>query len=181
MSDQTPANAEDSPTEIGTARWRLDPSRSAVEFKARWMWGLVEVGGSFERFEGKLDLSEQPAVTLTIEAASLDTGKDRRDTHLRSLDFFDAEHHPEVRFYSDDASLDGEVLHVRGQLSTGSRTVPLELDATVRKSDGGLVIEATTEVDQRELGMTWNPLWMVRAPSKLLLRGWLVPDPKPDQ
>jgi polyisoprenoid-binding protein YceI len=181
MSDQTPANAEDSPTEIGTVRWRLDPSRSAVEFKTGWMWGLVTVGGRFERFEGELDLNEQPAVTLTIEAASLDTGKDKRDTHLRSLDFFDAEHHPEVRFYSGDASLAGETLHVRGQLRAAGRTVPLELDATVRRSDGGLVIEAATEIDQRELGMTWNPLWMVRTPSKLFVRGWLVPDPKPDQ
>jgi len=180
MSDQTPANAEDAPTEISTVHWRLDPSRSAVEFKTRWMWGLVKVEGRFERFEGELELNEQPAVTLTIEAASLDTGNDKRDTHLRSPDFFDAEHHPEVRFYSDDASLDGETLHVRGQLSAGSRTVPLELDATVRKSDGGLVIEAATEIDQRELGMTWSPLWMVRTPSKLFVRGSLAPDPKPD-
>ena len=84
------------------------------------------------------------------------------------------EQHPEVRFHSDDASLDGDTLHVRGQLSAGSRTVPLELHATVRKSDGGLVIEAATEVDQRELGMTWSPLWMARTPSKLFVRAWLV-------
>ena len=174
MNDQTAPIAEDSATEISSVRWRLDPSRSAVEFKARWMWGLVKVEGRFERFEGELELKEQPAVTLTIEAASLETGNDKRNTHLRSADFFDTEHHPEVRFHSDDASLEGETLHVRGQLSAGSRTVELELDATVRKSEGGLVIEAATEVDQRTLGMTWSPLWMARTPSKLFVRAWLV-------
>jgi polyisoprenoid-binding protein YceI len=79
-----------------------------------------------------------------------------------------------VRFVSDSASLDGEMLHVRGQLHAAGRQIPLELDATVREVDGELEIEAVTEADHRELGMNWSPLGILRAPSKLIVRGRLV-------
>ena len=111
---------------------------------------------------------------LTIQAASLDTKLAKRDEHLRSGDFFDVEHHPQVRFISDSATLNGDTLRVDGQLQAGGRQIPLELDATVREIDGELEIEAVTEADHRELGMTWSPLGILRAPSKLIVRGRLV-------
>jgi polyisoprenoid-binding protein YceI len=98
----------------------------------------------------------------------------KRDVHLRSKDFFDVEHHPQVRFVSDDVSRDGDKLTVRGQLHAAGRQIPLTLDATVREVDGELEIEAVTHADHRELGMTWSPLGLLRAPSKLMVRGRLV-------
>ena len=69
-------------------------------------------------------MRSEPAVELTIEADSLDTKQRRRDKHLRSADFFDVEHHPEVRFVSDSAALDGERLKVHGQLhAAGKRSL----------------------------------------------------------
>jgi polyisoprenoid-binding protein YceI len=76
--------------------WQLDPGRSRVEFRARHFWGLMTVTGHFDEFHGRLDLSEDPAIKLTIEAASLQTGHRKRDEHLRSRDFFDADKHPRV-------------------------------------------------------------------------------------
>jgi polyisoprenoid-binding protein YceI len=104
----------------------------------------------------------------------LDTKLAKRDEHLRSGDFFDVAGHPQVRFVSDSASLAGETLRVRGQLQAAGRQIPVELDATVREVDGELEIEALTEADHRELGMTWSPLGILRAPSKLIVRGRLV-------
>ncbi len=141
----------DSPAalDVESTRWRLDPTRSGVEFHVRHFYGLVTVKGRFERFEGTLDLRSQPAVQLTIDAASLDTKQKRRDTHLRSADFFDAERHPRVQFISDRAALDGDHLKVHGQLHAAGKTIPLELDATLRQVDGELEVQAVTPPGRR--------------------------------
>ena len=127
-----------------------------------------------EAYEGTLDLDAAPAVELTIQAASLDTKLAKRDAHLRSGDFFDVERHPQVRFVSDHAELTGQKLVVRGRLEAAGRQLPLELTATVRELDGELEIDASTHADHRELGMTWSPLGILRAPSTLIVRGRLV-------
>ena len=154
--------------------WRLDPARSSVSFHVRHFYGLMTVKGEFADYEGTLDLSATPAVQLAIQAASLDTKLAKRDEHLRSEDFFDVERHPQVRFVSDSARLDRDTLHVRGVLDAAGRQIPLEFDATVREMDGELEIEAVTDADHRDLGMTWSPLGIMRAPSKLVVRGRLV-------
>jgi polyisoprenoid-binding protein YceI len=140
----------------------------------RHFYGLMTVKGEFADYDGTLELGATPAVELTIQADSLDTKRAKRDEHLRSDDFFDVEHHPQVRFVSERASLNGDTLSVRGQLHAAGRQIPLELGATVREIDGDLEIEAVTDADHRELGMTWSPLGILRAPSKLIVRGRLV-------
>src|SRR3954466_4858459 len=160
--------------QITDGAWQLDPARSSVEFHVRHFYGLMTVKGEFADYAGTLDLGAEPAVELTLQAASLDTKMAKRDEHLRSGDFFDVENHPQVRFISDSAELDGDTLRVQGQLEAAGRSIPLELDASVRAVDGELEIEAVTEVDHRELGMTWSPLGIMRAPSKLIVRGRLV-------
>jgi YceI-like domain len=79
-------------------RWRLDPRRSSVEFRARHFWGLGTVEGHFDGYEGRLELSADPAIELTIDASSVQSGNPKRDRHLRSADFFDAGNHARVRF-----------------------------------------------------------------------------------
>jgi polyisoprenoid-binding protein YceI len=171
---------EQTPTEsrvaalIGDGAWRLDPARSSVAFHVRHFYGLMTVKGSFADYEGTLDLSATPAAQLTIQAASLDTKHKKRDKHLRSADFFDVERHPQARFVSENAQLDGNTLHVRGELHAAGRQIPLELDAKVREIDGELEIDAVADADHRKLGMTWSPLGILRAPSKLIVRGRLV-------
>src|SRR5215217_1796334 len=159
---------------LAEGAWRLDPARSSVAFHVRHFYGLMTVKGEFADYEGTLDLNRAPAVELTIQAASLDTKLAKRDEHLRSKDFFDAERHPQVRFISDSAAFDGDTLRVHGQLHAAGRQIALELDATVREIDGELEIKAVTEADHRELGMRWSPLGILRAPSKLIVRGRLV-------
>ena len=130
--------------DIEKTRWRIDPARSSVEFRTPTFWGLVTVKGRFERYDGTLDLRRDPAIDLTIEAASLDTKNKTRDKHLRAVDFFDAEHHPVVRFASDDARLEGEHLKVRGQLHARGYSMPIELEAEVRRVGDELEVDSTT-------------------------------------
>jgi polyisoprenoid-binding protein YceI len=155
--------------------WRLDPARSTVEFHVPNLYGLQTIKGRFERFDGTLDLGADPAATLAVDAASLDTGNARRDKHLRSSDFFDAERHPQVRFTSSSATLHEGALVLHGEFEAAGERIPLELVAALETADGGeLELEAVTYVDQRRLGMTFSPLGMVRRPTRLLVRARLV-------
>jgi polyisoprenoid-binding protein YceI len=162
--------------DIENARWRIDSNRSSVEFRVPNFFGLQTVKGRFRRYAGTLDLRQEPTVQLTIDAPSVDTNNARRDKHLRSADFFDVENHPEVRFISDRAALVGEQLQIRGRLEVAGRGIALDVDATLRRDGDELEVDATIDVDQRELGMTWSPLGMVRTPSKLIVHGRLVRD-----
>jgi polyisoprenoid-binding protein YceI len=162
--------------ELITGSWQLDPQRSSVEFRARHVWGLGKVKGRFDRYEGQLDLRATPAIELTIDSASLRTGNRKRDRHLRSDDFFDADNHPQVRFLSESVHPRGDTLKVRGRLSAGGGSIPLELDASVRREGGELRLEAATTAQHRELGMTYSPLGMIPPQSELLIKGYLVRD-----
>lgn len=154
--------------------WQLDPRRSSVEFRVGHFWGLVTVKGHFDDYQGQLNLGADPSIALTIDAASVQTGNPKRDQHLRSADFFDAENHPQVRFVSEAVVLQDHTLKVRGRLFARDQSIPLELDAHVRRVDGALEIEAATAAPHRRLGMTWSPLGMVKARSDLLVKGYLV-------
>ena len=173
MSTETLIKSSDSPT-IAQGRWRLDPTRSRVEFRTPTLWGLATVKGHFERYEGSLELERRPAVELTIDAASLDTNNHFRDGHLRSRAFFDAENHPEVRFVSDAATLDGERLKVRGRLYAAGKNLALELEARLRRVGHEFEVEARTYADQRKLGMSHGLLGMIGTPSELIVQGRLV-------
>ncbi len=169
----TPGSAASVP-DHAPGTWRLDPARSSFEFHVRHFYGLMTVKGAFNRYEGTLKLDSPRAVELTIDADSLDTKLAKRDRHLRSADFFDVANHPQVRFVSDSATLDGETLTVHGELHTAGRHLPVQVEATLRQVGDELQIDASTRVDQRELGMTWSPLGITRAPSTLIVRGRLV-------
>ena len=161
---------------VATTRWRIDPTRSELAFRVPSLWGLVTINGHFTHYEGTLDLHREPAVELTIEAVSLDTNNSLRDKHLRSGDFFDVATHPQVRFVSDSATLEGERLIVSGRLDVAGQSMPLDVEATVRSLDGELVVDATVDADQFALGMSHGILGMIRTPSELIVHGRLVQD-----
>jgi polyisoprenoid-binding protein YceI len=149
-----------------------------VQFRTRKFWGLVTVQGHFDAYKGQFELNADPAIELMINAASVRTGIPKRDRHLRSADFLDAENHPRVRFVSESVELHDDTLKVRGQLSARGRSIPLDFEAHVRRIDGELEIEATTVANHRELGMTWSPLGMIPPRSELVVKGRLVPNDK---
>jgi polyisoprenoid-binding protein YceI len=163
------------PPELSAGAWRLDPNRSRVEFQAGHLWGLGTVNGRFESYEGTLQLTADPAITLTIDAGSVQTGNKKRDQDLRSPHFFDADRHPYVRFVSETVSIERDGMKVRGRLHARGSSVPLEVDAQIRTTQDGVEIEASSSVSHQELGMTFNPARMIRPTSRLTVKGRLVP------
>ena len=162
-------------TEQGTTHWTVDPDATSVEFAVKTFWGLTTVRGRFDRFGGSYELGPSgTTIELTIDADSLDTGNRTRDEHLRSIDFFDVTACPEVRFTSTRVrdARDG-TLHVEGNLEAAGEVVPLEFDATMKQVDDVLEVEATTTVDQRQLGMSSGQLGMIRPPATLHVKARL--------
>jgi polyisoprenoid-binding protein YceI len=170
----TISSSDQRPDKTISGIWQLDPRRSNVEFRAAHFWGLMTVKGHFDGCHGRLDLSASPAIELTIDAASLQTGNGKRDRHLRSADFFDIDNHPQVHFLSESVAPQGDTLKVHGSLSAAGRAIPIELDAQVRQLGSDLEIEASTTAPHRELGMTYSPLGMIGAESQLRVRAHLT-------
>lgn len=152
------------PAWADTVRYRLGPSHGNISFKATSR--LVDADGTFHRFgaEVLMDPSalEQAVVTLVIDAASVDTGIHRRDTHLRSEDFFHVSRFPQITFASRRvAPADGKVL-VTGDLTlhgvSREVTIPLELELTA----GAFHARGEFTIRMSDYGMTYrsffNPL-----------------------
>jgi polyisoprenoid-binding protein YceI len=157
-------------------RWAVDADGTSVDFAVKTFWGLITVRGHFDRFGGSYEIGpDGPQIELTIDADSIDTANATRDRHLHSADFFAVAEHPQVRFTSTRVRDAGDgTLRVEGDLEAAGKLVPLELDATVAKlNHGPLQVEATTTVDQRQLGMSTGLLGMIRRPATLHVKALL--------
>lgn len=143
--------------------WTLDPARSEVRLRSKSMWGLVAVKGVFGRVSGSGTVSPagEASGTITVAAGSVDTKNKKRDEHLRSADFFDADNHPAITFGVDGITLSGDGARVTGTLTVRDRTRPLSFDARVSAFDGAEVwLDAEVAVNRGDFGLTWNQLGM---------------------
>jgi polyisoprenoid-binding protein YceI len=152
--------------------WTLDPARSTATLKSRSMWGLVPVKGTFRKMEGAGTVSPTGEVTGRIELAadSVNTKNAKRDTHLRSPDFFHAEKYPAIIFTldkltpaatSDNLTPAADNLTAEGTLTVRDASRPLTFPATATlAADGEIVLDATVQVDRSHHGLTWNQLGM---------------------
>ena len=148
-----------------TYQWVPDANHSQVGFSVRHFF--TPIRGTFADYEIELDFDpDQPnnsSVRVVIEVASVDTGIDRRDNHLRSADFFDVESHPQITFESSSVEAVGEgELIARGALTIKgiSRQIELpitllgvsELSPALRRSFGRRVASFTAgvEIDRRD-------------------------------
>ncbi|KOU62385.1 hypothetical protein ADK57_24925 [Streptomyces sp. MMG1533] len=151
---------------VETGLWQLDPTASTVALRHKTMWGLVTVKGTFSGVTGQGEVRPDGSAvgTLTLDAASLDTKNAKRDTHLRSADFFDVDNHPEITLTVRSAELrDGKTVHVVGQLTARGISRPLTFTASLAGADAdALTLDAEFTVDRAEFGLGWNQMGMIR-------------------
>jgi len=147
--------------------WNIDPAHAIAEFKVKHMM-IANVKGQFSRLSGVLTLDESDIansrVEASIEAASIETHNEQRDTHLKSPDFFDVEKFPILSFKSTDIRVvrDGE-LKLQGDLTirgvTRKVTFVVEGPTPPTKDPWGnarIGISATTRINRKDFGLTWN-------------------------
>ncbi|WP_135453361.1 YceI family protein [Mycobacterium sp. DL99] len=142
--------------------WTLVPDRSAVTFRNKTLWGLSTVTGRFTEFTGEGSAGAGVNGRVVIAAASVRTGISKRDNHLRSADFFDAQAHPGITMEvtglgpSDDRVQLTTVLTVRGV----SKPIDLPVDVQVL-DDGALRLSGQCQVQRDDFGVSGDLLGMV--------------------
>jgi polyisoprenoid-binding protein YceI len=142
--------------------WTIDPQYATVEFSAKLLF--LTVKGRFTEFGGTITLGEddirRSSVEATIGAASVSTGIRRRDAHLGSADFLDAEKYPEIRFQSSsvEKGRDRDMLRVTGTLTIKDRSREIALDvwATDPQGDEVAYYTAMAEINRHDFGVSFG-------------------------
>ncbi|MBX6372042.1 MAG: YceI family protein [Acidothermus sp.] len=144
--------------------WTIDPVHSEVGFTVRHMM-VSKVRGRFTKFSGQIVTAENPlesSVTAEIDVASITTGDETRDNHLRSSDFLDAAHHPTMTYRSTGIRREGDHFVVDGELTLRgvTRPVPLIVEVNGFGPDpyGGTRagFSATAKINRHDFGVSWN-------------------------
>ena len=147
-------------------KWQIDPSHTSIGAKVKHMM-VSTVRGSFAGATGTIDFDpaspETGSVVLRIPAASIDTGDEKRDGHLRSADFLDAEQYPEIVFVSTTVKTSAkDRFVVEGDLTirgiTKPATVNVELAGITADPRAGqrAAFDATASFDRTKWGLVWN-------------------------
>ena len=144
--------------------WTVDPVHSDVSFTIRHMM-VSKVRGRFANFSGEIVTAPNPfesSVTAAIDLASIDTGNEQRDGHLRTSDFFAVDEHPTLTYRSTGVRAEGDHFVVDGEMTLRgvTRQVPLRLEVNGFGADayGGTRagFTATTEINRKDFGVNWN-------------------------
>jgi polyisoprenoid-binding protein YceI len=161
---------------MATTTWNLDSAHTDVIFATKHMM-VTTVRGKFATVAGSVELdTENPTASrgsFTVKAASLNTGVEQRDGHLRSADFFAAETYPEITFVATSVThKGGDDYQVTGDLTVKDVTKPFSFDTEFLgfyTSMGGARragFHATAKLNREEFGLIWNVA--------LETGGWLV-------
>jgi len=142
-----------------------DQAHTDISFTVKHMV-VTKVRGKFKEFDVKLywdptNLSAS-SVEAVIQTASLDTDNEKRDNHLRSADFFDAEKFPQITFKSTKIEKADEGYVAYGKLTIRGVTRDVELPFTVSGpvqdpwGNTRLGISARTQINRMDFGVSWN-------------------------
>lgn len=142
--------------------WSIDKAHSKIAFSVPHM-AISEVEGNFKEFDASVVSTAADfngaQVTFTAKTSSIDTDNERRDNHLKSPDFFDAEKHPELSFKGNLVKQGGKY-KLKGDLTLHGVTKPVEFDVTYggtmntgRGEKAGFKIIG--KINRQDFGLTW--------------------------
>jgi polyisoprenoid-binding protein YceI len=144
--------------------WRLDPVHTHIGFVIKHMM-VSKVRGRFTTFSGQIVAADDPrdsTVSVTIDAGSIDTNNQMRDDHIRSADFFDAEHHPTITFVSTGVRAKGGEYFLDGELTIRGTTRPVTLAVETPQfgpnPQGGAKMgaSASAQINRMDYGVSYN-------------------------
>lgn len=148
-------------------QYGVDKNHSTVGFAVPILGGMSKVRGKFTDFDVQITYDEaditKSSVTATIKAASIDTGIENRDKHLRTADFFDVEKYPEITFQSKRVEKRGDKLTAFGTFTMHgvSKEVALPFMITGKfknPKDGDVSIGFASKltINRQDYGITWR-------------------------
>lgn len=155
----------------GAAEYNIDAAHSDVQFRVRHM-GISTVTGSFGEFSGTFNVDPKNVKATTgsavIKVASINTNNDRRDGHLKSDDFFNAEQFPEIKFVSKavrNINMKDSTADLVGDLTIRDVTkeIVLKVKGTgiLAKDPWGMeraAFKATGTINRFDFNLKWNNL-----------------------
>lgn len=154
---------------IAQTDWNIDKSHSNVQFTVTHMV-ISEVTGSFNIFEGKLTQKNGTDFTgstieFTADIASVFTDNEKRDQHLRSDDFFNAEKYPKMTFKSKSFNkVNDKKYTLVGDLTIRGITKEVKLNVdflgTIKDNWGNnrAAFKLSGEIDRFDFDLKWNSL-----------------------
>ena len=145
-------------------KWVLDPTHSELVFKVKHLM-ITNVKGEFRKFKAEIDGDDftKSKITATIDASSIFTNDDNRDTHLKSADFFDVENHKVITFEGTSfKKLEEENYQLIGKLAikgiSNEVTLDVEFGGTTKDPWGneksGFSISG--KINRKDFGLNWN-------------------------
>jgi polyisoprenoid-binding protein YceI len=144
--------------------WKIDKTHSELSFRVRHL--VSRVSGTFLDWDGTItgDPADWNAgsVLVAIRTASITTHNERRDTHLRSPDFFDAATYPEISFKSTSVKVDGETITLVGDLTMRGVTRSVTLTGSyngiqpAEKGRDRVGFDVTTRINRLDYGVKYN-------------------------
>ena len=151
---------------MALVEYSIDPAHSSINFSVRHMV-IAKVRGKFSEYSGQIRIDEEDftrsSAELRVRTASIDTGVEDREKHLRSADFFDSEKHPEMRFVSRSITKTGDRRYkMSGELTIRdvTKTIELEVRDEGRGKDpwgnerAGYTVHGS--LDRGDYGLRWN-------------------------
>lgn len=146
-----------------TGKRTIDTAHSDIAYMVKHL-GLAKSRGNFTGFTGEVVTADNildSSVTVEIDASSVASGVDQRDTHLQSEDFFHVAEHPVITFRSTGIRENGSDYVIDGELTWRGKTVPVSLDAEfngIAPNPGAnnvatLGVSASATVNRRDFGI----------------------------
>jgi polyisoprenoid-binding protein YceI len=155
------------PVYSAVTKYVADTAHSNVGFSMPILGGLSQVRGKFSEFTVEIVYDDQDVtkstVNAVIKAASIDTGIERRDAHLRNADFFDVEKFPEITFRSSRVEKKGKNFIAHGTFTMHGVSQEIALPFTVNgihkdEKSGKTTLGATarTSINRRAYGINYS-------------------------
>jgi polyisoprenoid-binding protein YceI len=142
--------------------WQLDAAATTVSLTTTAIWGLVRVRATLAATKGEGTLGPEGHVegSLAIDAASIDSGNRKRDDHLRSVQFLNAEDYPDLTFVATGITPVAEHrCRVAGVLTVRRRSEPVALEATVSaEGQDRIGVHAEFDIDRARWGIAWTAM-----------------------
>lgn len=148
-----------------SARWSLDPDHSTIEFRVAHMI-VSKTSGRFTDYAGFIDMDAEAgtvtAIEATIKAGSVNTNHEKRDAHIRNVDFLDVEHYPTIIFKMKSYKKAAEGFIAVGDLTlhgvTKEVTLAGQYNGATKDPWGNTRagFSAEGKLNRKDFGMIWN-------------------------